>query len=294
MAGAASDCLFRLADLANIAVTSRGPEGPGAKLSAPEGRAFCHERHQPVSGAADAAKAAWIDEAKYERLYEQSIADPEGFWREQGKRIDWIKPYTKVKDVDYTGDVSIRWFEDGTLNVSRQLHRPASARRAATRPRSSGKATTRPSRKHITYRELHEQVCRLANVLKAHGRQEGRPRHHLPADDPRGRLRHAGLRAHRRGPFGRVRRLLAGQPGRPHPGLRIATASSPPTRACAAASKVPLKANVDEALQALPGVEDRASWCGAPAARCRWVEGRDLWYHEACAEGCRATARPSR
>ena len=53
----------------------------------------------PVS--AEAAKAAWIDEAKYNRLYQQSVADPEGFWGEQGKRLDWIKPYTKVKDVDY-------------------------------------------------------------------------------------------------------------------------------------------------------------------------------------------------
>ncbi|HEX6094328.1 MAG TPA: acetyl-coenzyme A synthetase N-terminal domain-containing protein, partial [Dongiaceae bacterium] len=70
----------------------------------------------PVSD--DAAKAAWIDRAKYERLYQQSIADPEGFWREQGKRIVWMKPYSNVKDVDFAGKVHVRWFYDGTLNAS--------------------------------------------------------------------------------------------------------------------------------------------------------------------------------
>src|SRR5438874_8346449 len=59
-----------------------------------------------------------IDEAEYFRLYEQSLADPDGFWGEQGKRLDWIKPYTKVCNASFTGDVSIRWYEDGTLNAS--------------------------------------------------------------------------------------------------------------------------------------------------------------------------------
>ena len=91
------------------------------------------------------AIGAWIDEAKYFRLYEESLADPDKFWGEQGKRLDWIKPYTKVKNTSFTGDVSIKWFEDGTLNASLQLRRPASARRAPTRPRSCGRATTRTS-----------------------------------------------------------------------------------------------------------------------------------------------------
>src|SRR5262245_61930625 len=63
------------------------------------------------------ADQAWVDEPTYRRLYELSIKDPERFWAEQGQRISWMKPYTKVKDVSYKGDVHIRWFYDGTLNA---------------------------------------------------------------------------------------------------------------------------------------------------------------------------------
>jgi len=92
------------------------------------------------------AETAWADNAKYLEMYKQSVDDPEGFWGEQGKCIDWIKPYTLVKDTNFTAPgVSIKWFYDGTLNASyncidRHLGRPA-----ATRPPSSGKATIRTS-----------------------------------------------------------------------------------------------------------------------------------------------------
>ena len=69
--------------------------------------------------SADWAKRAWIDEAKYEEMYERSIKDPDGFWGDQGKRIDWIKPYTKVSDISYDShNVSIKWYEDGETNVA--------------------------------------------------------------------------------------------------------------------------------------------------------------------------------
>ena len=65
------------------------------------------------------AKSAWADAAKYEEMYKRSVEDTEGFWSEEAKRIDWIKPFTKVKDVSFDApDVSIKWFEDGTLNSS--------------------------------------------------------------------------------------------------------------------------------------------------------------------------------
>ncbi len=68
---------------------------------------------------ADWAKRAYVDDAKYKDMYARSINDPNGFWGEHGKRVDWIKPFTKVKNVSYApGDVSIKWFEDGTLNVA--------------------------------------------------------------------------------------------------------------------------------------------------------------------------------
>ena len=61
----------------------------------------------------------WLDEAKYREWYDRSMRDPNGFWREHGQRIDWFKPFTKVKNTNFgPGDVSIRWFEDGTTNVA--------------------------------------------------------------------------------------------------------------------------------------------------------------------------------
>ena len=64
------------------------------------------------------AREAWVDAAGYQKMYDQSLKDPDGFWREQGKRLHWAKPFTKVKNTRYTGDVSIKWFEDGTLNAA--------------------------------------------------------------------------------------------------------------------------------------------------------------------------------
>ena len=78
-------------------------------------------------------KRACVDEAGYQEMYERSIKDPDGFWGEQGKRLDWIKPYTKVKNTSFDPHrVSIKWFEDGDAQCRRQLHRPAS--RQARRP----------------------------------------------------------------------------------------------------------------------------------------------------------------
>ena len=109
---------------------------------------------------------------------------------------------------------------------------------APTRPRSSGKATIpTESQAHHLRASSPSEVGHFANVLKCARRQEGRPRHDLSADDPRGGLRDARLRADRRDPFDRVRRLLARRARRPHRGREVARSSSPPTRACAAAAR---------------------------------------------------------
>ncbi|MBT3907114.1 MAG: acetyl-coenzyme A synthetase, partial [Rhodospirillaceae bacterium] len=68
--------------------------------------------------ADEVANRAWADNDKYLEMYKQSVDDPEGFWGEEGKRIDWIKPYTKIKNTTYDKPVSIKWYEDGTLNAS--------------------------------------------------------------------------------------------------------------------------------------------------------------------------------
>ncbi|MGB5870446.1 MAG: acetate--CoA ligase, partial [Albidovulum sp.] len=106
----------------------------------------------------------------YADMFAASAADPDGFWAREGKRIDWIKPYTKVKNTSFEfGKVDIRWFEDGTLNVSANcIDRHLATRGDQTAIIWEADDPATPS-KHITYAELHEQVCRLANVLKAQG-----------------------------------------------------------------------------------------------------------------------------
>ncbi|QHQ36795.1 acetate--CoA ligase [Algicella marina] len=124
----------------------------------------------------DTAQApAWhVDAAKYEEMYKASIADPEAFWGEEGKRLDWIKPYSKVKNVDFGyPDVSIKWYEDGTLNVaSNCVDRHLEKRGDQTAIIWEPDDPSAPAQ-HIRYSELHENVCRMANVLKAQGVGKG-------------------------------------------------------------------------------------------------------------------------
>ena len=171
------------------------------------------EKVYPVK--ADWAKGAWIDDAKYQELYKRSVTDPNGFWGEAGKRLDWIKPYTRVKNTSFDpGNVSIKWFEDGTLNLSANCI----DRHLATRGDQVAiiwESDDPTLDEQITYNQLHERVCRFANVLKAPRRQEGRSRHHLSADDPRSRVRDARLCAHRRHSLDRFRRLLTRQLEKP-------------------------------------------------------------------------------
>ena len=115
-----------------------------------------------------------IDAETYARMYAESIRDPEGFWGEHGKRLDWIKPYTKVKNTSFAhDDVSIKWFEDGTLNVAANcVDRHLATRGDQTAIIWEPDAPTDEAL-HITYKELHAQVCKMANVLKALGIERG-------------------------------------------------------------------------------------------------------------------------
>jgi len=122
---------------------------------------------------AEWSKRAFIDDAKYKQMYEHSINDPNGFWGEHAKRIDWFKPFTKVKNTSFdTHKVSIKWFEDGTTNVAHNcLDRHLAERGDQTAIIWEGDDPK--DDKTITYRELHAQVCRFANVLKARGVKKG-------------------------------------------------------------------------------------------------------------------------
>ncbi|SEO16153.1 acetyl-coenzyme A synthetase [Salinihabitans flavidus] len=117
---------------------------------------------------------AHIDVAKYDEMYAASLSDPEGFWSEQGKRIDWIKPYTQIKDVSFDlGSVAINWFSDGTLNVSancidRHLKDRGDQTAIIWEPDDP-----EDTAQHITYAELHRRTCRMANILEDLGVRRG-------------------------------------------------------------------------------------------------------------------------
>ena len=119
------------------------------------------------------AKSAWCDNEKYLAMYKHSMEDPEGFWGEHGKRIDWFQPYTKVKDVSLKApDVHIRWFADGTTNVSHNcLDRHLGSRGDQTALLWEGDNPAES--KAMTYRQLHAEVCKFANVLKSVGVKKG-------------------------------------------------------------------------------------------------------------------------
>ncbi|ODS01133.1 acetyl-coenzyme A synthetase [Methyloceanibacter methanicus] len=117
---------------------------------------------------------AFIDNETYLKLYAESIEDPDTFWGREAQRIDWIKPFTRVKNTTFAyPDVSIKWFEDGTLNVSANcVDRHLATRGDQTAIIWEPDDPETPAQ-YITYRELHENVCRLANVLKANGVKRG-------------------------------------------------------------------------------------------------------------------------
>jgi len=129
------------------------------------------DRYPPSAAVAANAHA---DKATYDKMYAESVSDPEAFWAEHGKRIDWIKPYTKVKETSYApGAVDIKWFEDGTLNVSANCIDRHLATRADQTAIIWEPDSPEDDALHITYKELHANVCKFANVLKDMGVGKG-------------------------------------------------------------------------------------------------------------------------
>ena len=118
--------------------------------------------------------SAHVNAAKYDEMYAASLADPDGFWREHGARVDWIKPFTQVRDVSYAyGDVSINWYADGTLNVAancidRHLETRGDQTAIIWEPDDPSEDA-----QHITYKQLHAETCKMANVLKNLGVAKG-------------------------------------------------------------------------------------------------------------------------
>ena len=226
---------------------------------------------------------AYVDDARYRDMYAQSVRDPEGFWGDHGKRIDWIKPYSWVKHTSFApGNVSIEWFGDGTTNVSLNCIDRHLAKRAdqvaiiweGDDPKES---------KSITYRQLHDEVCRFANVLKAHGVKKGDTvTIYLPMIPE---AAYAMLACAR---IGAVHSIVFGGfspealAGRIEGGnSRILITADEGLRA---GKKVPLKVNADEASNKVPGTVAAMIVVKRTGGQVHMISGRDFWYHEEAAK----------
>ncbi|MBN8543296.1 MAG: acetate--CoA ligase [Alphaproteobacteria bacterium] len=119
-----------------------------------------------------ASKGVHLTKEKYAQMYEQSVRDPEGFWGDIGREFEWVKPFSKVKNTNFAGDVSIKWFEGGKLNITANcIDRHLATRGNKTAILWEGDDPTQS--KTITYNELHAEVCKLANAMKSLGVKKG-------------------------------------------------------------------------------------------------------------------------
>ncbi len=226
------------------------------------------------------ANRAWANDAKYQEMYQNSIDDPEGFWGEQGKRLDWIKPYTKVKDTSFdAGDLHVKWYYDGVLNASANcLDRHLEKRGDQVAIIWEGDDPADDDK--ITYRDLHERVCRFANGLKSLGVKKGdRVTIYLPMIPE---IAIAMLACAR---IGAIHSVVFGGfspesiAGRIHDCESTMVITS--DEGLRGGRKIPLKDNVDQAIERLT-VEhiDKVVVVKRTGADINWVEGRDVWYHE--------------
>ena len=233
-------------------------------------------------GIANPAKPTLIDAVAYHAMYEASIRDPETFWGEHGTRIDWIKPYTRVKNASFAyPDVSIKWFEDGTLNVSsncidRHLKRRGDQVAIIWEPDDPSAQA-----RHITYRDLAREVSIFANVLKSMGVRRGdRVTIYLPMIPEAAFAMLACAR------IGAVHSLVfAGFSPDALVG-RITDCQSKlvitADEALRGGKKVKLKHNTDEALTKSLG-EEKVIVIRRTGGACAMHAGRDFWYHELAA-----------
>ena len=231
---------------------------------------------------ADIAARAHIDEERYRTMYQRSVDDPEGFWAEYADEfVTWFKKWDRVMDYSYDADnLYIRWFEGGKLNVAYNcLDRHLDSRGDQTAIIWEGDNPEED--KHITYRELHAEVCKLANAMKARGVQKGdRVCIYLPMIPEAAVAMLACTR------IGAVHSIVFG--GFSPDSLRdriqdsecrlIITADE----SVRGGRNVPLKKNVDQALAECPSI-DTCIVVKRTGGDVAWSEGRDIWYHDALA-----------
>ena len=225
---------------------------------------------------------ALIDNSGYQAMYDASVADPDAFWAEHGKRIDWIKPYSQVSDVSYDkADLHISWFGDGTLNAAANcLDRHLASRGTQTAIIWEGDDPA--DSRHISYAELHEKVCKFANVLKAEGAKKGdRITIYMPM------IPEATVAMLACARIGAVHSVVFGGFSPDALAGRIQDCDSnmviTADEGLRGGRPVPLKANTDAALESCPDCS-KVVVVRRTGGDIGWVDGRDVWYHEAMAD----------
>ena len=226
-------------------------------------------------------EGAAVDDAGYEAMYRASVEDPAAFWGEHGKRIDWMQPYRTVKNTSFEpGQVSIKWFEDGTTNVSHNCI----DRHLATRGDKTAiiwEGDDPGESRHITYRQLHAEVCRMANVLRNRGVAKGdRVTIYLPMIPE---AAYAMLACAR---LGAIHSIVFGGFSPDSLAGRIEGCASrvviTADEGLRGGRKVALKANVDAAIERLgKGAVDHVLVVRRTGSAVPMEAGRDVYYHEA-------------
>jgi acetyl-CoA synthetase len=226
-------------------------------------------------------KHALIDNDTYLKWYKESVTNPEKFWAKHGKRIDWFKPYKKVKNTTFKGKVSIKWFEDGVTNVAYNcIDRHLKKRGNQTAIIWEGDNPY--DDKKVTYNELHEEVCRLANVLKKHGVKKGdRVTIYMPMIVE---AAYAMLACAR---IGAIHSVVFGGFSPDALAGRIVDCKSTfvitADEGLRGGKAIPLKANTDKAV-AIAGrdgvVVKNVLVVRRTGGKIDWFDGRDLWYRE--------------
>ena len=223
-------------------------------------------------------RTALIDNEKYLQEYERSINDPENFWAEHGQRIDWIKPYTRIKDVSYSEkDLHIKWFYDGTLNVSSNcLDRHLEKRGDQTAIIWEGDDPKEDKR--ISFKELHSEVCKFANALKELGVKKGdRVTIYMPM------IPEAAVAMLACARVGAIHSVVFGGFSPDALAGRIQDCDSSliitADEGIRGGKPIPLKANTDAALNSCPMCKTVVV-VKRTGGKIDWVEGRDYWYHD--------------
>ncbi len=231
---------------------------------------------------ADWAKRAYIDNAKYREMYARSINDPKGFWTEQAKRVDWIKPFTKVDNASFElGKVSIKWFEDGVLNAAYNCidrHLEKRGDQIAIIWEGDDPSESR----HITYRELHDEVCKMANILRLRNVKKGdRVTIYMPMIPE---AAYAILACAR---IGAIHSVVFGGFSPDSIAGRLQDCKSrviiTSDEGLRGGRTIAMKANVDAAIEKVGGEVDWVIVVKRTGAKVDMDPKRDVWYHEAAA-----------